>query len=126
MEMTLREKQQAYADAINILFNGAIPVEPEQVNEEVMKLVDAMIADITKCSQKIASFGFDVIYKLTTDTALGMFIPTLFIKLGTSAAIKALLKKWVLKLSSGYQFIGCLNTARANYRSKIQIELLGL
>lgn len=126
MEMTYQEKQQAYVDAIEILFAGAIKLQAYQINDQVMKSVDSMITDITKCSQRIASFGFDVIYKLTVDTVLGMYIPVLVIKLGTSFAVKQLLKKWVTQLTSNYQFIACLNVARANYRSRIEIELLGL
>lgn len=123
-----QETKEAYANLINILFNGVIKAEAYQINDTVVKLVDNMVIDITKCSEAISSFGFDVIYETTAGIVAGLildtFIDTLLVKLVTEEAVSTLLKKWVLKLSSGYQFIACLQTARLTYRSRIESELI--
>lgn len=61
--MAIFETKSEYVDAINILFNGVIyDVSEDRINEEVMRLTDQMIIELSKPSEVLASSGFDIIY----------------------------------------------------------------
>lgn len=117
MNLSQSEKE-VYAEFINTIFKGAINAKPYQITEEVVKNTDSMYFAITACSTQIKSMGFDLIYSLIP-------VRGLVAKLGAKAA-EDLLKRWVLQLTSKYQFLGCLNQAKASWRSAIQLSLMGL
>ena len=120
------ELKQAYVDVIDLLFNGVLKAQLDQINEQVVVDIDTMMVEIAKCSQKMAEFGFDIVYKLTLGTAIGKIVDGFIQSKGSSAAVKSTLKKWVMELASHRQFAPCLNGARVNWKSRIELDLLDI
>ena len=118
------ELKQDYVDVIALLFDGVITATPDQINNQVIVDVDTMMKEIAKCSQKMASFGFDVVYKLTLGSVIGMVIDSFIKRFATNAVVKATIKEWVKALASNYQFSACLSAAQVNWKSKVEIDLL--
>ena len=94
------------------------------------------ISEIANCSQNIAKIGIDIIYKATigrvVDAATGYFDNILIDTLLDEATsdiqdkIEELFSAWIMALMGNRRFVACLYQARRNWRSKIQIELMGL
>lgn len=130
------ELKEAYADAIGVLFNGVVTANPEDITPTVVEYVDTMLKEITKCSAAIVGLLEDmvgVIYNYTLSEAVGNIIYKIRDdyagKMAASAvnhALKESFIKMVNALTSNKQFVGCINTARANWRSAITIELMGI
>ena len=120
------ELRQAYVDAIEILFAGVIEADTGQISDDVIHDVDKMLVEISKCSEKISSLGFDLLYKVTLCSVIGKVIENLILRYSTNLVVKKTLKEWVIALSSNYQFSPCLNAARINWKSKVEIDLLGI
>lgn len=135
-KLTKQQTQIAYAQAINILFGGVVQARPEQITEEAIRMTDKMIAEIANCSRNIAQIGIDIIYKLTIgrviDMATGFFDNLLIDTLADQATskyqekIKELFSEWVHRLIGNRRFAGCLYQARRNWRSAIEMELMGI
>lgn len=136
--------KQAYVDAISVLFDGAIQATPEQISEEVMIKVDIMISEIVNCSEKIKNFAYSTFYTFTlshfsmygSKYLLGKYVVpemsllhSLFIQSGAMFAdyfVNKIFTAWVEALTKNRAFAGCLNVARANWRSPIEADLMGL
>lgn len=117
MSLSQSEKE-VYANFINVIFQGALNAKPYQITEKVVENTDSMYLAILGCSTQIKSMGFDLIYTLIP-------IRGVVAKLGARAT-EDMLKQWVMKLTSKYQFLGCLNQAKASWRTAIQHSLMGL
>lgn len=145
MSLTQEQVQQAYADTINILFGGAVRAEPEQINEQVILHVDMMVSEIANCSKNMTELSFNLIFnalllvgsgKIATAAAnlFGVYADNFLVRFmleyePTGIAyqpVSELLHQWVQALMRNRLHKACILTARANWRSKIEIELLGL
>lgn len=132
--------KEKYAQAIQILFDGAIEVLPDQINDEIMLCVDRMILDIAHCSKNITAFAFDTFYQFVfahfTQHALQYalnkinpshsLLSSFIVWLGAEYSDNQLsdsLSEWVATLARKRQFIGCVYTARLKWRSRIELEL---
>lgn len=134
--LTKEQVKEAYAKAIEVLFGGVVQASPNEITEQVIQDVDKMIGEIVNCSKNIAKIGIDIIYKATigraVDAVTGYFdnilIDTLLDEATSNVQdkIEDLFNAWVMALISNRRFVGCLYQARRNWRSKIQIELMGL
>lgn len=127
------ELKAAYADAIGVLFGGVVQASAGDITPTVVQYVDTMMTEISKCSKAITELSFSLIYEATVSGVAGYVISKLRDDLaGTvaaeliNAAVAELLQDWVTSLSSNRQFVGCLYQARANWRSAITIELMGI
>lgn len=130
--------QQVYSEAISVLFGGAITAEPEQITEQVIQAVDTMLNEIAVCSRLVSNVSFNVLYAILLSPMVGAvvdkvldpyhvnFLQKMAIKYTANKTVKTVLQEWVNHLSANRRFIGCINQARANWRSKIQIELMDL
>lgn len=137
------EMKKKYAETINALFDGSVRATPDQINETLCLYTDKMILDITNCSKNITNFAFNVFYtftfshftKFAVQYALGRWFPSMsllddFVK--WSAVEKAdyefsgFIADWISELTKRRKFVGCVYTARANWRSRFEIELLGI
>lgn len=125
------ELQQAYSDAIQILFGGVVESTPDDINDAVVDDIDTMIVSIAQCSKEITELGFKAIYTVSLNPLIG-FVLNDILKLSAQQAYPAkrtinyILKKWVEALTNNNQFAGCLYQARANWRSTVTIDLLGI
>lgn len=127
------ELKAAYANAIQVLFGGVVQASAGDITPTVVKYVDTMMTEISKCSKAITELSFSLIYEATVSGVIGHVISKLRGDLaGTVAAelineaVSELLQNWVTSLSSNRQFVGCLYQARANWRSAITLELMGI
>ena len=122
--------KQAYVDAIRILFKGVLTATPEQINSQVVADVDAMMVEIAKCSEAMSKLGFELIYEITlgkyVGSITGSVIRNIFIKSKVDQKIQGMIEDWVLKLSSDFRYRPCLEGARVNWKSKIEIDLLDI
>lgn len=135
--LSKKDVQVAYANAIEILFGGVIKAEPSQVTEQVIKDVDTMIYEIANCSKNIVQIGIDIIYKVTVERGIGavkgLFIDNLLLDILFDKAtqnqqdyIKELFDEWMHKLIGNRRFRACIYQARRNWRSKVEMELMGI
>lgn len=141
MQKLTQIEKEIYASAINSLFGGSVQATPDQITLSITQDVDTMIQEISKCSKAVGSFAFEMFYNFVLawipgkaveyvfegveyqiTTLLGQFVATELV----NAGVQSLLNDLVLFLSRSHRFIGCLYQARANWRSKIQLELMGL
>ncbi|MCG7412071.1 Uncharacterised protein [Moraxella lacunata] len=135
-DLSKEQVKEAYAKAIEVLFGGVVQASPNEITEQVIQDVDKMISEIANCSQNIAKIGIDIIYKATigrvVDAATGYFDNILIDTLLDEATsdiqdkIEELFSAWIMALMGNRRFVACLYQARRNWRSKIQIELMGL
>lgn len=137
MSLTISQKER-YVEGIQVLFGGTIHAETYQITEEVIHYVDQFIDQVRQCSHAMAQTQLSFLYALTfgpavaaaTGAATAYFLDVLAVeivaKFGAKAAVKKVLSEWVGELGKGYQFPPCLNGARLKWRSKIELELMGL
>ncbi|MPW44753.1 hypothetical protein [Acinetobacter guerrae] len=133
MPVLTTELQQAYANAIQVLFGGVVQANPGDVTQTVVEYVDTMMKEISSCSQSITQFSFGLIYDATVGAAVGYVITKLRDDLAAEVGaelvnnqLSGILSDWVTALTGNNQFVGCLYQARANWRSAITIELMGI
>ena len=139
MELEVQEKaataltpelKQAYVDAIRILFNGVLSASPDQINDQVIADVDAMFVEIAKCSQAMSRLGFELIYELTLGMALGKITGSLignfFLRAKVEEKIQDKVEQWVLGLTSDFRYRPCIEGAKVNWKSKIELDLLDI
>lgn len=125
--------KQAYVDAIQSLFGGSVQASTDQINQAVVDDIDTMMIQIAKCSETITKLSFGLVYSATVGIVVGHVISKIRDDLaatvaaaGLNAAISTLLKEWVNAVAGNRQFVGCINVARANWRSKVTIDLMDL
>lgn len=143
MEKMTYEDKKMYAGMINELFGGAVRATPDQINETICLYVDQMVYDIEKCSKDIASFAFGAFYtftfahftKFAIDYALAKWYPGISLGReisrwlateGIDTGLNDYLSNWIATLIGNRRFVACVYTARVKWRSKIEIELLGI
>ena len=120
MALTYKEKQDI-ADAINVIFKGAVPVTPNQITEEVADMVTAIINEIAVCSKRIEKT------LKTTQKILyrGYPIQILIGKIGKGVLGK-LLESWFGEIYKNFATRACTVTAAAKWRSPVTLALMGL
>lgn len=119
-----QDVKQTYADAIGILFGGVLTATADQINDQVVEHVDTMLREIVKCSEKITSLSFDLFYKIVVEKSGVRILGELFEKIANK--VKEYIEDWVKTLSKNYQFAPCLAAALVNWKSTIEIDLLGI
>lgn len=102
-----------------------------------------MIYEIANCSKAITAFAFNTFYSFTfahftkyaIEYALAKWVPgvSLMREFSRWSATEALdyhfggfLADWVAQLTRKRQFIGCVYSARAKWRSAFEMEILGI
>lgn len=143
MEKLTYEYKKHYADLINELFGGAVHATPEQINATLCLYTEEMVRDITNCSKDIASFAFGTFYtfvlshftKYAIDYALAKWRPGISLlnefehwaaTQGIHTGISEYSSNWIATLIGNRRFVGCVYAARVKWRSKFEIELLGI
>ena len=66
--MSKLTKEQAYCKMIDVLFAGAVRATPDEINNEVIRIVDTMFVEITKCHNMVKPIavlfdGFATLYE---------------------------------------------------------------
>lgn len=128
------EIRHAYANAIQILFGGAVSATPDDINDAVVDDIDTMIREISKCSKDLTEFYFGFIYDATVSKAVESLVSKIFDKFieqkiaenRLNDKLSELLLNWVNQLTGNRRFVACLYQARVNWRSKVTIDLLGI
>ncbi|MFB2578750.1 hypothetical protein ACEYX6_06295 [Acinetobacter sp. c2-A9] len=46
-------KEELYCKLIDVLFAGAVQATPDEINDEVIRIVDTMLVEITKCHNTV-------------------------------------------------------------------------
>ena len=124
------ELRQAYVDAIRILFKGVLTASPDQINGQVVADVDAMIKEIARCSQAMSKLGFELIYEITLGQAVGniteSILDFILVRMAVNDKVQDIIEKWVLKLMDDFRYRPCLEAARVNWKSRVEIDLLDI
>lgn len=136
--MRQEQVQKAYAETISILFSGSIQAKPADITAHVIQKVDTMITEIAQCSKAITELSFALIFQAAVGypvaTITDILTNNILIRLwlmhdpkGTALSpIHTVLQDWIHALTSNYRHIACVTTARAKWRSAIQMELMGV
>ena len=120
MNLTYEEKQDI-AEAIKVIFKGALPATPNQITEEVADMVTKIINGITVCSKRI-----EKTLKTTQQILyMGYPIQILIGKVGKEV-LGAFLENWFTQLSKNFATRACAVTAAAKWRSPVTLALMGL
>lgn len=143
--------QKAYANIINALFNGSVKANPEQITEELVDMADTMFAEIATCHERIKplailadGIGRSVMELMNNEIKLIFGVDNFaqYLKGKTrdeifkalkqnklNAALKVLesfYKSWLAYTAKDRRLKVCIVTAQTRWRSKFEIELLGL
>ena len=123
-------EKQIYASAIVSLFGGTVQATPEQITKE-----------IAGCSETIRNFAFSLFYNFVLAWLPGKAVEYVFdgvpqnvyTMLGqwwvgnqVDTTVESLLSDWLATLLRNRRFIACVYQARRNWRSKIEVGLLGI
>lgn len=120
MTLTYDEKQDI-ADAIKVIFKGAVHATPEQITDEVADMVTKIINEIAICSKRI-----ETTLEVTQKLLYKRFpVQILIGKIGKKQLGK-LLSKWFESIYRNFATRACTNTAAARWRSPVTIALMGL
>ena len=159
--MSKLTKEQAYCKMIDVLFAGAVRATPDEINNEVIRIVDTMFVEITKCHNMVKPIavlfdGFATLYegavpdeiKLLVGSvtwqeyllgkAQGLAVDRVADIIGKDIAdpiaktakavevVKTFYDSWIKYSQKDRRMLLCINKARANWRSPLQIALMGL
>ena len=146
-----QELKNTYVKNIEILFGGTVVAQPYQISEEVINIVDTMFSEITQCHKQLAPFAMtaeliatainnripDEIKVAVGVTDIGEYLTDKSKNkvaevfgaakaLNAFSTIKDIIDIWQKYTDSNRRMQVCINTARANWRSALEIELMGL
>lgn len=154
-------KNETYAKMIELLFAGAVSAEPDDINDEVIRIVDTVFLEITKCHNRIKPIAviFDGIGELYDGAIpdelkllvgsktwqaylLGKIQATAVDKVAdvvgkdiadpitkaTKAAevVGVFYESWIKYSQKDRRMMLCINKARVNWRTPLQLALMGL
>ncbi|OAM44409.1 hypothetical protein A7Q03_08575 [Eikenella sp. NML99-0057] len=152
-----RAIQESYVRILNVLFEGAVRAQPNQITEEVVGMADQMFSEIGACHERLKPLAVLVdgiagsVMKLLPNELTLLFGNVPFDKYllskgrdATAAEIKrlgynkavglnnalkvleAFMESWIKYSAADRKLRMCIVTAQARWRSKVEIELLGL
>lgn len=148
--MELKERE-AIVNQINTLFGGVVRAHESQITEEVALYVDQMFREITSCHEGLAPFAMvlegiakaiDFIIPDEVKVLMGGMSIAEYIEEKGTAHLIDLVKAskikdaydiisdiheiWMKYTDGDRRFQVCINVARLNWRSKIELALMGL
>ena len=123
MSLSIEEKE-AVSGLINILYDGAIPVEPEIITDETVEQVDNILRQISKCAERMHLLfeGLGLIYEVFSMIAVEKTVLEILEKVGRKVledAMKDVLTKLKIKNSNR----ACLYYTLNLYKSAVSISL---
>ncbi|WP_323175277.1 hypothetical protein [Neisseria cinerea] len=115
------EEKQLYAVFIHNVYNGAIHADADDITPEVADICDKLATAIAQCSQKM----------VWPEAMFREFYGRPFLSL--RAVLKALkklaqssVKKWIETVATDRRYRICMATAALNWRSALEMELMGI
>ena len=145
------KQREIYAKRIQGLFGGSVRVTPDQVNEEAVRIADTMFVEIGNCHKWIAPFAAALelianqiegkipgpIRMLFGNLTFKQFVADkarggLYEIVGAAKAaevwefLEELQGLWLKYTDLNRQLQLCINQARRNWRSPMEIALLDL
>lgn len=154
-------KNDYYVKIIDVLFAGAVNASPDDINNEVIRIVDTMLVEITKCHNTIKPLavlfdGLGTMLEGEVPNEIKVLIGSMpwqeyLLGKAEGAATKKVaeiigediidpiakaekaakilnifVESWIKYSNKDRRMLLCINKARANWRSAVQIALLGL
>lgn len=165
-------KNETYAKMIDVLFAGAVSAEPDDINDEVIRIVDTVFLEITKCHNRIKPIAviFDGIGELyegaipdelkvlvgsktwqaylagktpsipsgealadgVKNWLLGQVLVIIFGEEDAKKVVnyaevaKTFYESWIKYSQKDRRMMLCINKARVNWRTPLQLALMGL
>jgi hypothetical protein len=120
MQLTNEEKAQ-YVAAIAAIWPNMPDNELDNITDDVADVMNKVLGEIKKCSEAFAVVApiFSVIY--------GSFPPTSWPSILVAAALSGgSVSAWISALNGNMQFKACVMVAAANWKSVVQIALVGI
>ena len=117
--MSLTNEQKAgYVVAIAAIWPNLSNNTVNNISDEVAGIMDTVLESIKTCSLGFAAIDilFDVIYNTSTATTWKDLLVTAF----------NAVSDWVNALMNNQQYQACVVTAAANWRSAIEMALMGI
>ena len=152
-----RAIQESYVKILNVLFEGAVRAQPNQITEEVVGMADQMFSEIGACHERLKPLAVlvdgiagSVMEQLPNELNLlfgnvsfdkyllgkGRDVTAKEIKrlgfnkaVGLNNALKVLeafIESWIKYSAADRKLRMCIVTEQDIWRSKVEIELLGL
>jgi hypothetical protein len=108
-----------YHDLIQSLWEGVVLSTPDQINDECVSIINTVLESVIDCSKKLA----------LTESLIKQIFPSATARQLTTRLVKSFvkaLKNWMSASRGQRVYQACLNTAKLQWRSPIEIALLGL
>ncbi|HEZ1625469.1 TPA: hypothetical protein ACTC36_000257 [Neisseria meningitidis] len=144
-------KRTAYVKIINALFDGAVKVQPSQITETVVDMVDKMFDEIATCHERIRPMAVladgiaGSIVKLAPNeiplifgnSSFGSYLKSktrdeVFKVLKQSKVnnagkvLEAFYESWLKYTAKDRRLKVCIVTAQSRWSSRFEMELLGI
>jgi len=117
------EARQEYVDIIDTIWQGSMNYNSaENITAEVVSEMNFIFSEIKTCSSKID----DLMEALTTVFA-DIYLPgVIWLELIKKPSKKGHVKNWIIALRGNGAHLACVVTAAANWKSSLQMKLMGL
>lgn len=148
--MTQTQKE-AYAKIVAVLFDGAVKPQPNQITAEVVEIADKMMSEITTCHNRLKPFA--VLANGIAGTAEALLPGEIGLVLGTTSfetylkdktfdevakalkksnalsaykALQAFYQAYLQYTAADRRLKICIVTARVNWRSRMEMAVMGI
>lgn len=120
MNLTYEEKE-LYVAFIQTVYQGAIPVTANDISPEVVEIADKMLNAIVQCSRQMAvTHAVYSVFYGKVPISIGQILKLL----GKAAAQSV--KSWIKTGLSDRRYKSCISSVALNWRSPLQMALMGI
>jgi len=113
------DQQAAYHAMIQKLYGGVVYSTPSMITDSVASVVNTILDEAIECSKAF----------VITEELIGYLYPV-----GTFAGLtrdlvesaRSVLENWVEVISGNRIYEACINTAKLNHRTPLELALLGI
>ncbi|MDD3575413.1 MAG: hypothetical protein PHT38_00840 [Halothiobacillus sp.] len=114
-----QDEREKYNNIIQALYGGAVSSSPDQITDDVADVVNTILNSATECSKAVT----------ITATLIELLFPPSGIIDFTVAVIKTgynAISDWIDQCQNNQIATACLDSAKLNWRSPLQMALLGI
>ena len=113
------EEKQAYNDLIQNLYDGSLNSSPEMISQEVIDIVNTILTEAIECSKAIA-ITEELINILFPSGTLGRLTKDI-----VTSGLQAIFN-WIDAIQGNRIYSICLAQAKLNWKSPLQLALIGI
>lgn len=114
-----QEERETYHELVQRLYGGTVSSSPSQITEDVADIVNTILDEAVECSKAVA-ITQALISLLFPSTSVISFTKNL-VKTGYSAIMD-----WLAASEGNEAATACIESAKLNWRSRLELALLGM